>query len=167
MAGRAARVLGGQSQALPDPADGLAREDQALLLAQFLRHMAIIESGIDRLEEVGHARPHRRRQPARRGPASGLMHQADHPEPLEAAFEPLHLPDPEVQRCRRLSIPQCSRHQTLEQPGPQHFLARHRECLPCLHGGDIFTSQLGGDISMSQQQTPGRAVDTPEGARLQ
>src|SRR5262249_54563060 len=34
---------------------------------------------------------------------------------------------------------------------PHHFLARHRERLPCLHGGDTFTSQLGDDLFMPQQ----------------
>jgi hypothetical protein len=152
VAGRAPRVFGGPSQRLAELADRFPAHPEPLHLAKLLGHVTIVQAGIDGAPQVHHAIPKRRGQSPVRGAPAGPVHQARRPRGLEPALEPLHLPDAEPEGRGHLAIRELSRDQGFDQPRPHHFLARHREGLPCLHGGDTFTQQSGDDIFMREQQ---------------
>lgn len=126
--------FGGQAEGAAQAPHRGPAEHEALDLPQLLGGMAVVEAGVGALQQLGHGRAHVGRQPAGRRPAAQPVQEASRSLGDEAHLQPLKLADAEVQGPRALSIADPPGQRAFEQPGPRHFLAAHRKCLPCLHG---------------------------------
>jgi hypothetical protein len=134
----AAAPLGRDAVGQSEATDGAAAELEALHLAQLLREMAIVEPGIDGLEQLGHPIPDLDLQGARGRAAPEAVEQAGHALGLVAALEAAELTHGDVQGFRPLAVRDLAREPRLDQTGPRHLLLAHLESLPCVHGGTFL-----------------------------
>ena len=135
--------LGGEAEGAAQAPHGGPAEHEALDLPQFLGGMAVVEAGVGALQQFGDGRAHVGRQPAGRRPAAETVHEAPRALAGEAHLQPLKLPDAEVQGPGPLGIADLPGQRGVEQPGPKHFLAAHRDRLPCLHGVTLLRNSYG------------------------
>jgi len=126
--------LGGQAEGAPQAPHGGPAEHEALDLLQLLGGMAVVEAGVGPLQQRGHARTHVGRQPVGCRAAAQPVQEAARALGAEPHLTPLKLPNAQVHRQSALRIADLPGQRRLQQPGPRHFLAAHRECLPCRHG---------------------------------
>jgi len=120
---------GGPPERAAEAPHRAAAQRQPIHLLELLGDVAVIQPGVGPLQERSRPRAHRGGQAAGRRAAPQAMAQAPHPLGREAALHPVKLSDAQLHGQR-----DPPGQGGLEQPGPRHFLAAHRECLPCLHG---------------------------------
>jgi hypothetical protein len=127
-------ALGGQAKGATEAPDRAAADWEALHLAQLLGGMAIVEARVRVLQQRRRPVAELGRHPTGGGPAAQAVEQPARALRGEANLQPLKLSDAQVQGVGSLGIADLPGPRRLEQPGPGHFFAAHRECLPCLHG---------------------------------
>ena len=94
----------------------------------------------------GHARTHVGRQPpAGRWPAPQSVRQTARALGAEPHLTPLKPPHAHVQRLGTLCIADLPGQGRFEQPGPRHFLAAHRQCLPLARPGRSPCADFRGE----------------------
>ena len=145
LAGAPAAMLGGRPSArgrAPErQAEGAHRgatDGEVVDLAQLLGEMDVIEAGVGRGHEPSDLLARLRGQPSVTGPPAQGVEQAAGAALPEAPLQSSELPDAQPQRPRSLRIRDTSGQRGLEQPGPRHFLAAHREGL---HGGTLLSNR--------------------------
>ena len=124
----------GQAEGATQAAHRAAAQGQGLHLLELFGEVAVVHPRVGPLQELSRPRPDLGGQAAGGRPAPQAMEQAAGPLGGEEDLHPLKLLDAEVQGQRPLRIADLPGQGGLEQPGPRHFLAAHRECLPCRHG---------------------------------
>src|SRR5262249_18640281 len=129
-----AAALGGQAEGAAEPADRAAAEADAFHPAPLLGGGAVVEVGVRGLQQRGGASLNYGRYAPGRGAPAEAVQQPARAVGFEPDLQALKLPDTELQGLGSLRITDLPSQRGLEQPGPRHFLAAHRECLPCLHG---------------------------------
>ena len=131
VAGRAAALLGGQSQPAAETAHGIGADRQALV-GQQVANVAVVHAHLGTLEERHDLRTDRLVQPARRGAAPVAMHQPLRPELLDSGPEPLELALTEAGMLGPLAIRDLSTQCSFDLAQPPGFPDSH-ECV--VHGG--------------------------------
>ena len=97
---------------------------------RLLAHLLFLNpDGVRRAHEGGHLLTQLGRQAPAGRLAPGAVQQGPSAAFSEVALEPLELPDAEVQCRGALLGADPARQGGLDQAGPRHFLAGHRECL--------------------------------------
>ena len=132
----AAAARGGPPEGAAEPADRGPADRQAVLLAEFLGEVRIIEARVDRGQERGDLLAHGAGQPLRGGLTPAAVDQAGGPGRAVAGLGALHLPDGQAQGRGRLAIGDAVVAQGLEDAGPGSFLPTHGDGV---HEGMTFS----------------------------
>jgi hypothetical protein len=135
-AGRAPGVPRRQAQVLPQPADRLAAERQAVLLAQLFGHVAVVEPDVQRRHQPDSLVARGGGQALGRGTPPTAVDQSRRPAGFEPPFQPPHLPEAKPQGLRELPSGNPTAAGRFHQPRPMLLFPAQREGL---HGRRTFS----------------------------
>ena len=154
------RMAGRPALLAPQTPDGLATEDQAVLLAQFLGQMAVVEAHVARGHQAKRRRPRGARQAAGRGPAPIAMSKPAGPRASKRRLS--------RRTCRRLSPRACAACRVVIRPAQAAFTSPGRcssfrlNVKVSMVGGPFHVAVTPGHFHVATAAA-GSALDIPRG----